>query len=90
MSTAFRVNICALAIGIVLEVPVFAWADECSDASNRYILVVRDVEAAMQRFANCISNSRGRDDCSREVSGLRSTQDDFQSAVSRYRRECSN
>jgi hypothetical protein len=35
-----------------------------------------------------VSQSNGRDDCSREFSGLRSAQDNFELAVSEFDRDC--
>jgi hypothetical protein len=63
--------------------------DACDDAVEHYKSVLDDVARAMHRYANCVANSRGHDDCSTEFSTLRSAQDDFESAVSEYESDCS-
>ena len=50
------------------------------------ILLLSNV--TLRRYTNCISNSRGRDDCSSEFRRLKNAQDDFETAVSNYRSEC--
>jgi hypothetical protein len=63
-------------------------AEECSSSVDNYNSVIQDVADTLKRYTNCISASRGSDDCSSEFSRLRSTQDDFESAVSRYQSDC--
>jgi hypothetical protein len=65
-----------------------AGPNECRDAVNSYNSALSDVSDALKRYANCISDSQGHDDCSTEFSSLRSDQDDFESAVSAYESEC--
>lgn len=65
-----------------------AESDECRDAVDNYNLVLSDVGGALRRYAHCVSDSQGHDDCSIEFSRLRSAQYDFETAVSEYQNEC--
>jgi hypothetical protein len=78
-----------LAFALIARTPV-AMADvyECQEAVRRYNSAVTDVSSALSWYTSCLSSSRGRDDCSSEFWSLQSAQSDFESAVSRYRREC--
>jgi hypothetical protein len=62
--------------------------EECTRSIDNYNSVIQDVADTLKRYTNCISASRGSDDCSSEFSRLRSAQDDFESAVSQYRSNC--
>jgi hypothetical protein len=64
-----------------------AWA-ACDGAVSSYNSALSDIESALKRYANCVSSSRGSDDCSSEFRRLRSAQSDFESAVSEYQSEC--
>jgi hypothetical protein len=64
--------------------------DECRDALDHYNAARSDVSSALRRYGACVSDSKGRDDCSSEFSTLQSAQDDFESAVSDYQDKCSN
>jgi hypothetical protein len=61
---------------------------ECQDAIDRYNSTLDDVSSTLRRYANCVSNSRGSDDCSSEFRRLRSAQSDYEDAVGTYQREC--
>jgi hypothetical protein len=65
-----------------------AGSDECNDAVDNYNSALSDVGDTLKRYANCVSDSQGHDDCSIEFSQLKSAQDDFESAVSEYESEC--
>jgi hypothetical protein len=62
--------------------------EECADAARQYRSALSDISDSLRAYTNCLSDSRGHDDCSVEFSRLRSDQDDFESAVSSYQLEC--
>jgi hypothetical protein len=76
-----------LGLALVLVLGTSAMAD-CGDAVDRYNSAISDVSYALRRYANCVSDSRGQDDCYSEFRRLKSAQDDFESAVSSYKLEC--
>jgi hypothetical protein len=88
MTNSFRVKLCAVAVGTSLLFPISAWPDACSDTVDRFGLAVRQIDFPLRQFAMCVSYSKGRDDCSSEFRRVRSVYDDFEVAVSRYRRDC--
>jgi hypothetical protein len=80
----------AVALTIVLLAGVSATADpEACRGALRILKSARGgVGDYLRRYASCVSRSNGRDDCSREFSGLRSAQDNFELAVSDFDRDC--
>jgi hypothetical protein len=79
----------ATLISVPSTIPIArADPEECRDAIDKYKSAIDDVSEALRRYANCISNSRGHDDCSSEFRRLRNAQDDFESAVSAYESDC--
>jgi hypothetical protein len=80
----------AVALTIVLLAGVSATADpEACRGALRILKSARGgVGDYLRRYASCVSQSNGRDDCSREFSGLRSAQDNFELAVSEFDRDC--
>lgn len=71
------------------SIPVaLAGPDECREAIDAYKSAVDDISQALRRYANCIADSKGHDDCSSEFRRLRSDQDDFETAVSSYESDC--
>jgi len=60
----------------------------CRDAVDQFTSARGDVASALRLYASCVSGSDGHDDCSTEFESLRSSQDDFESAVSGYASEC--
>jgi hypothetical protein len=66
----------------------YANPEECRDAIDRYKSAVDDISQALKRYASCVQDSNGRDDCSSEFRRLRNAQNDFESAVSSYESEC--
>jgi len=64
--------------------------DECRDALDHYKSARSDVSSALRHYGQCVSESKGHDDCSSELSTLHSAQDDFESAVSEYQDKCSD
>jgi hypothetical protein len=64
--------------------------DECRDALDHYNAARSDASSALRQYGRCVTDSKGRDDCSSEFSTLQSAQDDFESAVSDYQDKCSN
>jgi len=80
----------AIALTIVLLAGVSATADpEACRGALRILKSARGgVGDYLRRYASCVSLSNGHDDCSREFSGLRSAQDNFELAVSDFDRDC--
>ncbi len=74
--------------GLLQVSAALADTGECQDALDQYKTAASDVSDHLRTYANCISDSRGHDDCSSEFSGLRSAQDDFETAVSAYESDC--
>ena len=81
--------VCGAIFSVVVTQQAIADPEECREAIDRYNSAISDVSAALRRYASCVSDSRGHDDCSSEFHRLRSAQDDFESAVSEYQSECS-
>jgi len=65
-----------------------AFADECSDAVMNYNHYLPRLNDAQQRFANCVADSLGRDDCAKEFAALQAAYRDFASAVAFYKQNC--
>jgi hypothetical protein len=80
------VALCAAAVWSVL--PTSAAALDCDDATSAYSSSISDVSDAIRRYTRCLSSSNGRDDCSSDFRRLKNAQSDFETAVSRYEREC--
>lgn len=80
----------AIALTTVLLAGVSATADPeaCRGAVRIFKSARGSVGDYLRRYASCVSQSNGHDDCSREFSGLRSAQDNFESAVSDFDRDC--
>lgn len=68
--------------------PAFAGPDECKEAVDKYNTAISEIEGYLRRYTNCVAGSQGRDDCSFEFRRLKSSQDDFETAVSEYSSEC--
>jgi hypothetical protein len=77
----------SLWVAAMLLFPTVAFAD-CQSAVDGYNSAISDIEYQLRRYANCVSNSQGDDDCSSQFRRLRSAQMDFESAVSDYDNEC--
>jgi hypothetical protein len=76
---------------VVVIISVFAAKadpEQCREAIRNYNSARAEVSDALRLYANCISSSRGRDDCSTEFSSLQSAQEEFESGVSEYESEC--
>jgi hypothetical protein len=80
------VALCAAAVLSTLS--AHAATAECSDATSTYNSALSDVSDALKRYARCLSNSNGHDDCSSEFRRLKNAESDFESAVSEYESEC--
>jgi len=78
---------CVTAIGLLIAANA-SWASECNDAVDAYNSATQDISSYLRRYANCVADSRGSDDCSAEFRRLRSSQDDFESAVGDYQSNC--
>jgi hypothetical protein len=79
---------CVMAVSVVATIETRANPEECRDAISQYNSAKSDIADALKRYASCVSDSDGHDDCSSEFSSLRSAQDDFESAVSDYESNC--
>lgn len=66
----------------------FADPSECQDAVTEYKSAMSDISTALQSYTSCLSSTGGHDDCSTEFEQLKSAQDDFEDAVSKYETEC--
>jgi hypothetical protein len=66
----------------------YADPEECQDAISEYNSAISDISAALRHYTSCVSDSKGHDDCSSEFRRLKSAQDDFENAVSKYGMEC--
>jgi hypothetical protein len=64
--------------------------EACQAAVTSYKAAVDDVQYGLKRYIDCVGSSQGRDDCSSEFHRLKSAQDDFETAVSGYRSDCSD
>lgn len=82
-----RKLIVAATLALGLSGPTKA-SSECSDVIDSYNSAVDDISVDLKRYAICVDDSRGTDDCSVEFSSLKMAQDDFEDAVSRYESEC--
>jgi hypothetical protein len=88
-----RIWATALACGVFLALcgnVARSDTDECRDALEHYQSARSDVSSALRHYGQCVSDSKGHDDCSVEFSTLHSAQDDFESAVSEYQDKCSH
>jgi hypothetical protein len=62
--------------------------DDCEEATDTYNRRMRDLTSSIRGYFECVSSSRGHDDCSSEFSRVRSNQDDFERAIRDYKSEC--
>ena len=62
--------------------------EECQEASSEYKSAMEDIGTALVAYKSCLSGGGGHDDCSTEFAALKSAQDDFEDAVSKYESEC--
>lgn len=65
-----------------------AGPDECNEAITSYNSAIEEVSNTMKRYSRCVSDSQGHDDCSSEFRRLKSSQSDFETAVSNYGSDC--
>ena len=64
--------------------------DECRNALDHFDAAQRDVSSALRHYRQCVTDSKGHDDCVTEFSTLHSAQDDFEAAVSEKQSNCSD
>jgi gas vesicle protein len=83
-----RATLVAVMLSATASGPATASPETCRNAINQYNSAISDISSALRRYANCVSSSEGRDDCSSEFRRLRSAQSDFESAVLQYGSEC--
>jgi hypothetical protein len=65
-----------------------AFADECGDAVLDYNAILSRLHDAQDRFATCVADSKGTDDCSREFRRLQLAHGQFASSVAVYIKMC--
>jgi hypothetical protein len=80
--------ICSMIAALCLSRTSVAGPTECQEAITDYKSARSDISTALQLYANCVASSDGHDDCSSEFEALKSAQDDFEDAVSRYDSDC--
>lgn len=78
--------LCILALSQVAATSVLA--SPCSDAIDQYNAAFDEVAYRLKRYANCVSASRGHDDCYTEFRSLKRAHEDFEAAVNEYRNTC--
>ena len=78
----------AMAILLLSSSRALADVDECNAAVDQYNNAVESLSSAMRRYAQCVDDSKAKDDCSSEFSRLKSDQSDFEAAVSAYSSDC--
>lgn len=61
---------------------------DCRVATDAYNSTIDELAFTLKRYARCVSESKGSDDCSLEFRRLRNAQGDFESAVSAVGTEC--
>jgi hypothetical protein len=61
---------------------------ECNEAIASYNSAIEEVSNTMKRYLRRLSESEGHDDCSSEFRRLKSSQSEFEIAVSNYGSEC--
>jgi hypothetical protein len=83
-----RLKVVFLAITLIFCMANSARAYDCSYAISSYNSAVNDISYTLKRYANCVSNSQGKDDCSSEFRRLKSAQADLESAVSTISYSC--
>jgi archaellum component FlaC len=83
-------HVCSAALVFVTAAATSARAgtDECNKAIDTYNQKADDISDTLRQYAQCLSDSKGADDCSSEFHQLKSDQDDFERAVSNYRSDC--
>jgi hypothetical protein len=88
MNRRAKTTIWGVAFIAISASEIYADPEQCREAADAYKSAVSEVSDALRSYSNCISGSRGHDDCSSEFSTLQSAQDEFESAVSDYESEC--
>lgn len=78
----------ATCLALSLFLTQASYASACSDAIDAYNDAISDIDSYLKRYARCLQNSEGSDDCSSEFRKLKNAQNDFESAVSEYQSEC--
>ena len=79
----------ALAIVTILApASTRAASEDCQDAIAKYNEAISDISSTLRRYTNCVSSSRGHNDCSSEFRRLKAAQSDFEDAVMKYGSEC--
>jgi len=77
-----------IVVALTASIPATADQEACRGAVFALKSAKNTAGDYLRRYASCLSRSDGRNDCSSEFSRLRSVQEDFESAVSDYQREC--
>lgn len=61
---------------------------ECQDATTNYGYAVSDISTALPWYTRCVSDSRGRNECSFEFHSLQTAHSSFEYAVRRVQDAC--
>ena len=88
-----RIRATVMACGIFLALcgnVARSETDECRNAQKHFKSAKRDVSSSLHHYGQCVTDSKGRDDCVTEFSTLHSAQDDFEAAVSEKQSNCSD
>jgi hypothetical protein len=70
---------------LILTAPVAA---NCSDATTQYTSSLSSLGMSLTRYARCLQNSKGLDDCSGEFRRVRGTQTAFELAIAARQTYC--
>jgi predicted outer membrane protein len=62
--------------------------DSCKQATDRYNRIKAEVEAAVEVFATCLANSRGRDACVAEFDELDAVEARLEAVVGEHQETC--
>lgn len=73
------VGVTLILLSLSFAIPASAF--DCGDAADRFNNALADISRALQAYSSCISNSRGKDDCSIEFGRLKRAQFEFELAV---------
>jgi len=88
MKRLFVTALCVVALSALTVIGIKANTEGCKDAIDEYNSARSDIADTIKRYASCVGNSDGHDDCSSEFRRLKSAQDDSETAVSDYEGEC--
>lgn len=86
-----RASALVIAVGLLATLGLSratAGTEDCRNAIDAYDSAKGGIADALKKYADCVADSDGGDDCDSEFSNLKDAQDDFESAVSDYQSDC--